>query len=196
VEWVLTQLVARGLTVDVLMNNAGLGDVGTLRTAPWERIQPMLSVNIVALTQLTQALLPGMVERGRGAILNVSSTASFLPIPSFAVYAATKAYVTSFSEALRAELTAKGVAVTALCPGPVKTEFGQVASRPDGKREFSSPGWLEVAVEDVAREAIAGLKANRPLVIPGFLMKLAALGIRLTPRWIFRLMFTLNAGKM
>ena len=109
--------------LDLLINNAGLGDLGAFATADPERVDAMMQVNMVALTRLTRALLPAMIAQKRGAILNVSSSASFLPIPNFAVYAATKAYVTSFSEALRSELHGTGVGVTALCPGPVRTEF-------------------------------------------------------------------------
>src|SRR5205814_9300861 len=105
----------------LLINNAGLGDVGPFAASEPRRNREMLLVNIVALTSLTRALLPGMIAQKRGAILNVSSSAGFLPIPTFVVYAATKAYVNSFTEALRAELRGTGVTVTALCPGPVRT---------------------------------------------------------------------------
>ena len=101
----------------------------------------MMQVNIVALTRLTRALLPAMIAQKRGAILNVSSSAGFLPIPNFAVYAATKAYVTSFSEALRSELRGTGFGVTALCPGPVRTEFMEMAQRsPDGAAPRAGAG--------------------------------------------------------
>jgi short-subunit dehydrogenase len=196
VEQVLSELQNRQLSVDILINNAGLGDIGTLRSAPWTRLEPMLLVNVVALTRLTQALLPAMVERQRGAILNVSSSASFLPIPSFAVYAATKAYVTSFSEAVRAEVSSKGVNVTALCPGPVPTEFNAVASRPGGKREFSSPSWLAVTPQEVALEALRGLQTNKPLVMPGLGLKFVVTALRLTPRWVLRILFSFGADKM
>src|SRR5678816_4573454 len=106
-----------------------------------------------------------MIAQHRGAILNVSSSAGFLPIPGSAVYAATKAYVTSFSEALRAELRGTGVSVCALCPGPVVTEFQQVAKR-EGVQPDIGPKFLVVTVEQVVRDALAALEADRPLIIP------------------------------
>src|SRR6266705_802198 len=117
------------IDVDLLINNAGMGDSGAFATSNPIRNEQMTLVNIVALTTLTRHLLPRMIARGRGGILNVSSSAGFLPIPDFAVYAATKAYVTSLSEALRAELRGTGVSVCALCPGPVHTQFQEVAKR-------------------------------------------------------------------
>jgi short-subunit dehydrogenase len=142
---------------------------------------------MAALTLLTRKLLPPMITRKRGAILNVSSSAGFLPIPGFAVYAATKAYVISFSEALRGELRGTGVIVTALCPGPVHTEFQEVASRP-GRIVKPGPGpeFLQVGVEQVVRDALAAVEADRPLIIPGFLMKTGMFLVRMTPMPILR----------
>src|SRR2546423_7318377 len=139
-------LAQNKIDIDFLINNAGLGDYGSFATSPPERDDEMLQVNIVALTTMTRALLPQMVSRKRGAILNVSSSAGFLPIPGMNVYAATKAYVNSFSEALRAELRNTGVCVTALCPGPVHTEFGDAAKRPGGQPEIG-PEFVYVSVE-------------------------------------------------
>jgi short-subunit dehydrogenase len=131
-----------------------------------------------------------MIAQHRGAILNVSSSAGFLPIPGSAVYAATKAYVTSFSEALRAELRESGVSVCALCPGPVVTEFQQVAKRGRARPDIG-PTFLVVTVEQVVRDALAALEADRPLVVPGFAMKLLMLLARLMPmpllRWVARM---------
>src|SRR5438067_2633335 len=124
-DWLERERIA----IDLLINNAGLGDRGPFATSEPERVKEMIGVNVMALTVLTRALSPGMIARKRGAILNVSSSASFLPIPDFAVYAATKAYVTSFSEAICAELHGTGVTVASLCPGPVHTEFSKVADR-------------------------------------------------------------------
>src|ERR1700738_3336521 len=118
-----------GLAVDLLVNNAGLGDRGTFAESKWDRVQAMLQVNIQALTYLVHRILPSMRTSGCGAILNVSSAASLVPVPHLAVYAATKAYVTSFSEALRAELRSANISVTTLCPGPVPTAFDDVARR-------------------------------------------------------------------
>ncbi|HEX8490453.1 MAG TPA: SDR family oxidoreductase, partial [Chthoniobacterales bacterium] len=139
VEELCGWLERENIAVDFLINNAGLGDRGKFAASNPRRLQEMLAVNAVALTVLTRALVPGMVQKKRGAILNVSSSAGFLPIPRLAVYAATKAYVSSFSEAIRAELHGSGVTVTALCPGPVHTEFGEVARRDSTKPEKSGP---------------------------------------------------------
>jgi short-subunit dehydrogenase len=121
------KLSEKGLAIDALINNAGLGAHGPFHESDLARQQQMLQVNIVALTELTHLLLPGMVERGHGRVLNVGSTAGFLPGPLQAVYYASKAFVNSFSQALANELSGTGVTVTALCPGPVATEFQDVA---------------------------------------------------------------------
>ena len=174
------------IDVDLLINNAGLGDLGPFATSDPIRNEQMTLVNVVALTSLTRHLLPQMMARKRGGILSVSSSAGFLPIPEFAIYAATKAYVTSFSEALRAELRGTGVSVCALCPGPVHTEFQEVAKRPGGQRE-NGPEFVHVSVEQVIRDALTGLEADRPLVIPGLPMKIGMFLVRITPMPILRL---------
>jgi len=178
------------LEVDLLINNAGLGDSGPFAESNSDRNKEMTTVNVAALTLVTRHFLPQMIAKHRGAILNVSSSAGFLPIPGSAVYAATKAYVTSFSEALRAELRGTGISVCALCPGPVVTEFQQVAKR-DGVQPDIGPKFLVVTVEQVVRDALAALEADRPLVIPGFAMKLLMLLARLMPlpvlRWVARM---------
>jgi uncharacterized protein len=179
-------LEREGIAIDFLINNAGLGDRGSFATSEPARVQQMLAVNMVALTTLTRVLLPAMIERNRGAILNVSSTAGFLPIRKLAVYAATKAYVTSFSEGIRAEVRKQGIAVTALCPGPVDTEFSSVAQRASGKQPTPSPSFMHVAVEDVVRAGLAGIERNKPLVVPGIVMKIAMLLVRVTPMAILR----------
>ena len=174
------------IDIDFLINNAGLGDVGPFATSPPARNDEMLQVNIVALTTLTRALLPQMISRKRGAILNVSSSAGFLPIPEFNVYAATKAYVSSFTESLRAELRGTGVTVTALCPGPVHTEFQAKAQRAGGGPD-DAPSPVYVPVQQVVRDALAAIESDKPLVIPGFLMKLGMFLVRITPLSILRL---------
>jgi short-subunit dehydrogenase len=182
------------IDIDLLVNNAGLGDSGSFATSDPERNDRILQVNIVALTLLTRRLLPQMIARKRGAILNVSSSAGFLPIPGMAVYAASKAYANSFSEALRAELRGTGVTVTALCPGPVHTEFGDVANRPGGQPE-TAPEFVYVSVENTARDALAAVEADRPLVIPGLAMKLGMFLVRITPMSILRLAWRLGAKR-
>jgi short-subunit dehydrogenase len=164
------------INVDFLINNAGLGDSGPFATSNPKRNEQMMLVNMVALTSLTRHLLPQMIARKRGGILNVSSSAGFLPIPGFAVYAASKAYVTSFSEALRTEIRGTG---------PVHTEFQEVAKRPGGQPD-SGPEFVYVSVEQVVHDALAALDADRPLVIPGFAMKLGMFLVRITPMSILR----------
>jgi uncharacterized protein len=178
--------------VDLLINNAGVGDLGPFATSDPVRNEQMTLINVAALTSLTRQLLPQIIAKRGGGILNVSSSAGFLPIPGDAVYAATKAYVTSFSEALRAELRGTGVSVCVLCPGPVHTEFQEVASRP-GRNVKPGPGpyFLQVSVEEVVRQALAALEADRPIVIPGFAMKIAMFLSRLVPMPLLRLLFML-----
>jgi len=183
------------IDIDFLINNAGLGDVGPFATSSPERNDEMLQVNIVALTMLTRALLPQMISKKRGAILNVSSSAGFLPIPEFNVYAATKAYVTSFSEALRAEVRGQGISVTALCPGPVTTEFQEKAQRDPNEKQDLAPGIVYISVDKVVRDALAAIESNKPLVIPGLVMKLGMFLVRLTPMSILRLAWRLGAKR-
>lgn len=182
------------IDIDFLINNAGLGDYGSFATSPAQRDDEMLQVNIVALTTLTRALLPQMISRRHGAILNVSSSAGFLPIPGMTVYAASKAFVNSFTEALRAELRGTGVSVTALCPGPVHTDFGDVAKRPGGEPE-TGPEFIYVSVEQTSRDALAAVEADKPLIIPGLFMKFAMLLVRITPMPILRLAWRFRARR-
>jgi short-subunit dehydrogenase len=181
----LAWLDREGIDVDLLINNAGLGDSGGFATSDPIRNEQMTLVNIVALTTLTRHAVPRMIARRHGGILNVSSSAGFLPIPDFAVYAATKAYVTSFSEALRAELRGTDISVCALCPGPVHTEFQEVAKRP-GAHPDTGPEFVFVPVEQVVHEALTALETDRPLVIPGLPMKLGMFLVRITPMPILR----------
>ncbi|MFL6519045.1 MAG: SDR family NAD(P)-dependent oxidoreductase [Chthoniobacterales bacterium] len=186
IESLSAWLTQEGIAIDFLINNAGLGDRGSFATAPAERVHEMLAVNIVALTKLTRALLPAMIEKKHGAILNVSSSAGFLPIRQMAVYAASKSYVTSFSEGIRGEVLKQGVVVSSLCPGPVDTEFSSVARRNIGKAPFPSPSFMHVPVEAVVRAGLAGIERNKPIVVPGIVMKIAMLLVRLTPMAILR----------
>lgn len=189
-DWLEREKIA----IDLLINNAGLGDLGPFATSELQRVKEMLAVNVTALTLLTRLLLPGMIARKRGAILNVSSSACFLPIAGFAVYAATKAYVTSFSEAIRAELHGTGVTVTSLCPGPVHTEFTQVAARRGAKRD-RTPEFVHVSAEEVARTGLAAIQRDCPLIIPGFIMKLGMALARIMPLSILRLASRLSAKR-
>lgn len=180
-----------GIAVDFLINNAGVGDRGAFATGEPQRARDIVLVNMLSLTLLTRRLLPSMLERRRGAILNVSSSASFLPIPRMAVYAASKAYVTRLSEALRAEVGPQGITVTALCPGPVHTEFDTVAMRPHDPRD-KAPEFTYVAVEEVVRAALDGVERGRAIVIPGTAMKIAMLLVRLIPMPVLRLAMRLS----
>jgi short-subunit dehydrogenase len=157
--------------IDFLINNAGVGDHGSFATADPIHVNEQVLVNVLALTALTRALLPRMLAQKRGAILNVSSSAGFLPLPGIAAYAATKAYVTSFSEAIRAETRGCGITVTALCPGPVDTEFAEVANRESGGEKPRS-GLMHVAVEKVAQAGLRAIEQDKALIIPGLAMKI------------------------
>lgn len=185
----LRWLKENNLRVDFLVNNAGLGDHGDFATSDWPRIKAMLDVNIGALTRLTHRLLPSLLECEEAAILNVSSIAGFLPLPQAAVYAATKAYVTSFSEALRAELRRTNVSVTTLCPGPVETEFGAVATRPDSNDRMTAPEILKVSREQVVSEALAAVENDRARVVPGLLIALLAAVACMMPMFLLRFLF-------
>lgn len=172
--------------IDLLINNAGLGDLGPFANADPQRVNHQVQVNVLALTALARAVLPRMLAQKRGAILNVSSSAGFLPLPGFAVYAATKAYVTSFSEAIRAETRGCGISVTALCPGPVETEFNQVADRSSRPQRYGST-LAHVPVEKVVRTGLRALEHNKAIVIPGLLMKTGMVITRMLPLALLRL---------
>lgn len=184
---VMETAATAGFAPDLLVNNAGLGDYGEFATAEWSALEAMLDVNINALTHLSHLALPQMIRRGGGAILNVSSLASTLPIPDFAVYAATKAYVSSFSEALRIELAEHGVRVMSLCPGPVKTEFGAVARREGSDRDMPTSPYFYVPKEQVVREALAGLDRGKARVFPGLQVAAAGLLLGALPLVVLRL---------
>jgi uncharacterized protein len=185
-----------GLTVDLLVNNAGIGDRGAFIDSEWERVHAMLQVNIETLTYLTYRILSSMRKSGCGAILNVSSVASLVPVPHLAVYAATKAYVTSFSEALRAELRNANISVTALCPGPVPTEFSDVASRGQQVNVTSSAQDLfTVPVQEVVRRALDAVSRDRARVIPGHLVSLTMTAVAFLPMFLKRLILNAQAAR-
>jgi len=172
------QLTDAGVDVDVLVNNAGFSVYGPFWTTDPQSEWQMIQTNIVALTQLTYLLLPGMVARRSGRILNLGSTASFAPGPFSAVYNASKAYVLSFSEALAEELRGTGVTVTTLCPGPTKTEF---AERAHLTATNLFRGRLSSAA-DVARAGYRALMRGQTTVVVGLANQLLVLTIRLSPR--------------
>jgi len=177
---VATQVSELGLTVEILVNNAGFGDSGEVASTDRDRLVTMVRLNCEALLDLQARFTPGMVERGRGAVINVASTAAFQPIPGTATYAATKAFVLSLTEATHAELGGTGVTATALCPGPVKTEFAEVAGV--GGAEENLPGVFWTSVEDVARAAVEGADAGKRVVVPGLMNRAGALTGQHSPR--------------
>ena len=177
----MAEVKARGLEIGTLINNAGFGLSGRFDALPGERQSEMIDLNVRLLTELCRLVVPGMVERRSGAILNVASTAAFQAGPYMAVYYATKAYVLSFTEALHQELKGSGVKVTALCPGPVKTEFFHVAGSPDSRLArmgADAPG--------VVRAGLHGLERNRAIVVPGLGNRAGAQASRFLPRAAMR----------
>ena len=177
------------LAIDLLINNAGLGDHGLFVESEWERVNSMLQVNVYALTYLTFRVLLAMRKARCGAILNVSSIAGLLPLPNSAVYAATKAYVTSFSEAVRAELRSSNISVTALCPGPVSTEFLSHATRGADLQSHTAPDCFVVPVQEVVRQALEAVTKGRARVIPGAIVNLAMTTLAFLPMFIKRLVY-------
>ena len=162
-------------------NNAGLGTIGTLLESGVEREQQVVRLNVDAVHHLTGAFLPGMVERGAGAILNVASIAAFQPLPGFATYAASKAFVQSFSEAVHAELAGTGVSVTVALPRASPTP-SSARTRARGKQEQALPEILFQDPPAVARSGIEAMIAGRRTAIPGLHNRASMLGGRLAPR--------------
>lgn len=173
-------VAALGLDVEILVNNAGFGGSGKVHSSDPDRLAEMVRLNCEALVELQARFTPGMAERGRGAVINVASMAAFQPIPGTATYAATKAFVLSLSEATHSELGGKGVAVTAVCPGPVKTEFA--ASAGIGGANEKLPDLLWTDVEQVARDAIDGAESGSRVVVPGLMNRAGTLLGRYSPR--------------
>jgi short-subunit dehydrogenase len=176
------ELTAAGVNVDVVVNNAGFGAMGTIHDLPLKKQQDMIQVNVTALTELTRLFLPGMVLRKRGGILNVASTASFQPGPNQACYFATKAFVLSYTEGLAEELSGTGVVASCLCPGATVTNFG-AASGMEETWIFKAGAMDAVSV---ARQGHAGFRAGRVIVITGFTNFLGTLLVRIFPRFVVR----------
>lgn len=174
-----TALQERDLTVDVLVNNAGFGERGAFADLDAERQRAMIRVNVLALTDLARRLLPGMLERDRGGLLNVASTAAFQPGPYMSVYYATKAYVLSFSDGLVTEVADTSVSVTCLAPGPTRTAFVDKADKDDTPLfQWTAP----MSADTVAQAGYDAFRRGRPLVVPGLPNKIGAVLIRFTPR--------------
>lgn len=178
----MADVEANGETVDLLVNNAGFGLIGRFAELDSKRERQMIDLNVGALTELCRAVAPAMIERRSGAILNVASTAAFQPGPKMAVYFATKAFVLSLSEALHEELKPHGIKVSCLCPGPTRTEFGEVAG-------FGGNGLFDrvaMSADKVVETGLAGLDANRAVVVAGWLNKIGAASTRFAPRPVVR----------
>ncbi|MBV9563368.1 MAG: SDR family oxidoreductase [Bradyrhizobium sp.] len=174
------EIEAKVLVVDVLINAAGLGGQGRFHKSDPQRIGEMLQLNVVTLTELTRLVLPGMVRRGRGHVMLLSSTAAFQPGPNMAVYCASKAYVLSFGQAIAYEVRNTGVSVTTLCPGATATEFAEVASVANSAL-FKGSMIPVMSASEVARIGYRGLKARRSVVITGLLNRIMAISSRLSP---------------
>ena len=179
-EQMVEELRGRARVVEVLVNNAGFGHQADFATSPRERMMEMVDLNVGAVVDLTSRFLTGMVDRGRGSVINVASTAAFQPLPGSAVYAASKSFVLSFSEAIRTELRGTGVTVTAVCPGPVKTEFTEVAGF--GGVEDRTPSAVWMSAEEIAQHAVDGAANDRRVVVPGALNRAGALAGQHSPR--------------
>jgi short-subunit dehydrogenase len=180
-ERLIADIEARGLSVNCLVNNAGFGLAGKFADLPLSRQREMLDLNIGALTALCRLVLPAMQERRRGAILNIASTGAFQAGPGIAVYFATKAFVLSFTEALHQEMKGSGIKVSALCPGPTATEFGDVAGITS-----QSFGAFSADARSVVAAGLNGLARNQAVIIPGFTNKISAQSNRLIPRAAMR----------
>lgn len=180
------QMQAQNLTVDVLVNNAGYGDYSEFVSSDWEKLQGMILLNVLAVTHLTRLFLPAMVARGRGKLLNVSSTAAFQPGPMMAVYFATKAYVLSLSEAIAAETEAQGISVTVLCPGPTQSDFIDTANMDNmALANNISTDKIPTAAE-VAEFGYSALQKGQVVAVHGLANQLLTFSTRLVPRGLLR----------
>ncbi len=183
VNRLITELKSKNIVVDTLVNNAGFGDFGEFAQADLGKNLEMIRLNISALTQLTHAFVQGMIKSGKGKIMNVASTAAFMPGPGMAVYYASKAYVLSFSEALTRELKGRGVTVTTLCPGPTDTGFATTAGL--GKSLLHRLLPAATAME-VAKAGYKAMLKGKTVVVPGFMNKLSVFTPRISPRSMVR----------
>ena len=180
----MANIEAAGEQVGILVNNAGFGQIGQFAELDLRRARQMIDLNCATLTDLCRLAAPGMVARKSGGIVNVASIAAFQPGPKMALYCATKAFVLSLSEGLHEELKPHGVHVTALCPGPTRTEFGDVA----GFGGSSCSSALAMESPEVVEAGLRGLDNNRAVVIPGLVNKVVVRGSWLMPRhWVRRI---------
>jgi short-subunit dehydrogenase len=178
----LAQVRERAGSVDVLVNNAGVGDQALFDRTDWVRTRQLLATNVMAVTHLTSALVPAMVTRGRGGVLNVGSGAGLTVMPAAAAYCASKHFVAGFSEALRADLAGTGVVVSQVCPGPVDSGFDEAAGTvASGGMTGGPPRFLRISAARCAREALAGFDHGRAVIFPGRAYRLAMRLLPLVP---------------
>jgi uncharacterized protein len=177
----LDRIAALGLVPDILVNNAGLSTLGLVAKSVPEQELNLVEVDVAAVVDLCSRLLPGMVDRHRGAVLNVSSVAAFGPLPGQAAYGAAKAFVLSYTHSLRGELRGTGVTATALCPGPVDTGFGEAAGFSKEEAESALPRVMWIPAEKVAQAGIDGLAAGKAVVVPGRVNRVASAFFRVAP---------------
>ena len=179
-ELLAEEVKRRGLEVDLLVNNAGFGSSAKFHEDGYERDQRMVAVNIGALTELTHAFLPAMVEAGHGAVINIASAAAFQPMPYMSVYGATKAYVLSLTQGLWAEYRGRGVRFLAVCPGPVDTPFFEAAESGSLRQVIPKP--MMMTAEAVVSGSLAALARDACVYVPGFMTRLGGVMPRLLPR--------------
>ncbi len=170
---------AQGLTIDWLVNNAGFGTNGPFATLPLEHEIEEIRLNVSALVALTRLYLPAMLARGHGRVVNLGSVGSWVPTPYMATYAATKAFILSFTEAVATEVAGRGVHVLALCPGATRTEFQAVAGV-----EENVPDFTYMSAQAVVAQAIAASRRGRRTLVPGWMNKLLIASTRFTPRFV------------
>lgn len=176
------QVAALGLEVDILVNNAGMANLGAVAGSDPAAELKLVEVDVAAVVDLCTRFVPGMVERRSGAVLNVASVGAFGPVPGQASYGAAKAFVLSYTQAMREELRGTGVSAATVCPGPVRTEFGASAGIPDEEAEKMLPKFLWQQPDAVARTALDGLAAGKAVIVPGAPNRAAAAIYHLTPR--------------
>lgn len=190
------ELEKRGEQIDVLVNNAGFGDYGMLHERDWPKIERMLELNVVSATFLLSRLVPRMVARGSGAVLNVGSIAGLIPSPAMAAYSATKAYINYLSETMGAELSGTGVTMTVVCPGPILTEFQEVADGNEGQVRPPMPPIMQIEATKCAEEAVAAMVKGKARVLPGIVPRLFATVTDALPRALVRPMIADVARKL
>ncbi|WP_244232711.1 SDR family NAD(P)-dependent oxidoreductase [Methylacidiphilum caldifontis] len=179
-------LTAERMDIDILINNAGCGDYGLFEESRLDRLRSLLELNVITMTYLTRLVLPQMIRKKRGVIINVGSIVGRKPIPICAAYSGSKSFVHAFSEALRLEIEGRGVTVTVIAPGPLNTEFFYRASRNNVDEKPFVPPFMWVPLEKVVNDALAAAKAGKPFYVPGFYTRIASFLHSLTPSFLLR----------